>query len=234
MENIFYIISIFFILSGILCSILILAELFPNRRQPMKIMEAVWPLTGLWASWVGLYTYWKLGRVKKQKPTMNMPATSGHNMPMTSRSRWQSILLSTLHCGAGCTLADLLGETFTSFIPIAIGSSLLAGQWVLDYILALILGIYFQYAAIHPMEPQLSRRQTIGKAFKIDFFSLTAWQIGMYGWMAIVMFVLRPGRPLPHNSWEFWFMMQIAMFFGFFTSYPANWLLIKMGIKKGM
>lgn len=162
---------------------------------------------------------------------MNMSSAS---MPMSAGPRWQSTILSTLHCGAGCTLADLIGETFTTFVPIAIGSSLLAGQWVLDYILALVLGIYFQYAAIRPMEPRLSRLQTVGKAFKIDFFSLTAWQAGMYGWMAIVMFVLFSHRPMMHNSWEFWFMMQIAMFFGFLASYPANWILIRMGIKKGM
>jgi hypothetical protein len=25
------------------------------------------------------------------------------------------------------------------------------------------------------------------------------------------------------NSFEYWFMMQIAMLCGFLTSYPANW-----------
>jgi len=32
----------------------------------------------------------------------------------------------------------------------------------------------------------------------------------------------------------FWFMMQIGMIFGFLTTYPANWLLVKWGIKSGM
>lgn len=259
MDNFFHLLSAFFILSGFACFLLILLDIFPNRRQPMRIMEVVWPLTGLWASWVGLLVYRKLGRsakmnhrtmpheaIKHQATLSEQPDhkdmlmdhramdMSSASMPMSTGPRWQSIILSTLHCGAGCTLADLIGETFTAFVPIAIGSSLLAGQWVLDYILALVLGIYFQYAAIRPMEPQLSRLQTVGKAFKIDFFSLTAWQAGMYGWMAIVMFVLFPRRPMMHNSWEFWFMMQIAMFFGFLASYPANRILIRMGIKKGM
>lgn len=236
MENIFYFFSIFFILSGFVCTLIMLVDIFPHRRQSMKIMEAVWPLTGLWASWAGLIAYWKLGRSSKKKPMMHMQDMNMQEFSMHKPHplHWQSIALSTLHCGAGCTLADLLGETFTSFVPIAIGSSLLAGQWVLDYILALIIGIYFQYAAIRPMEQQLSGWQTIGKAFKIDFFSLTAWQIGMYGWMSILIFVIRSGHPLPHNSWEFWFMMQIAMCFGFLTSYPANYILMKLGIKKGM
>lgn len=229
-------ISLFFVLSGFLCLLIILFTIFPRNRQSMKIMEAVWPLTGLWASWLGLFAYLRLG--KKQKAgdmamDMSTPHMNMGDMKMPKRPKWQTIALSTLHCGAGCTLADLIGESFTSFVPVHIGGSLLAGQWTLDYILALIIGIYFQYAAIRPME-KLPRFQVIKKAFKIDFFSLTAWQIGMYGWMAIMIFWIFRETPLTHNSWEFWFMMQIAMFFGFLTSYPANWILIRLGIKKGM
>ena len=33
---------------------------------------------------------------------------------------------------------------------------------------------------------------------------------------------------------EFWFMMQIAMMFGFMTSYPVNWWLIRQGVKEAM
>lgn len=226
-----YFISVFFVISGVLCSLLILRHLFSGHRQNMKIMEAVWPLTGLWASWPGLWTYLTLGKPSKSTP-MDMPDMP-MSMPMANRPHWQTVALSTLHCGAGCTLADLIGESFTSFVPVSIGGSLWAGQWILDYILALMIGIYFQYAAIRPME-NLPRLQVIKKAFKIDFFSLTAWQIGMYAWMAILIFGIYRDTPLQHNSWEFWFMMQIAMFCGFFTSYPANWILIRLGIKKGM
>lgn len=36
------------------------------------------------------------------------------------------------------------------------------------------------------------------------------------------------------SSFEYWFMMQIAMTIGFFTSYPANWWLITRGFKEKM
>lgn len=240
METIFRTLSVFFVLSGIFISIYIIYDIFSGRRQPMKIMEAVWPLTGLWASWIGLWAYLRMGRQSLHQPAPQMkmegnaPMEGMHmQMNMPKRPAWQTISLSTLHCGAGCTLADIAGEWFTFLVPVAIGGSLLAGQWTLDYVLALIAGIFFQYAAIRPME-RLPRKQIFIKAFKIDFFSLTAWQIGMYGWMAIVMFAICQGTPLPRNSWEFWFMMQVAMFFGFFTSYPVNWLLIRLDIKHGM
>jgi hypothetical protein len=70
------------------------------------------------------------------------------------------------------------------------------------------------------------------RALKIDFFSLTAWQVGMYGWMALVIFVWF--GPIAPTRMEFWFMMQLAMACGFLTSYPMNWLLIKTGVKTAM
>lgn len=137
------------------------------------------------------------------------------------------------HCGAGCTLADLIGEWFTYWVPLRIGGSLIAGSWVLDFVLALVIGVFFQFAAIREME-KISFSKAVSRAFKADFFSLLAWQVGMYGWMAVVTFVLFTDAPLEKTSWTFWFMMQIAMLFGFILSYPVNALLIKAGIKKGM
>jgi len=32
----------------------------------------------------------------------------------------------------------------------------------------------------------------------------------------------------------YWYMMQIAMLAGLFTSYPANWILLKVGLKETM
>ncbi len=46
-----------------------------------------------------------------------------------------------------------------------------------------------------------------------------------------VLFVHREPQPM---SVVFWFMMQIGMVLGFATTYPANWLLVKWGVKTGM
>nr|WP_303319869.1 DUF4396 domain-containing protein [Alistipes onderdonkii] len=157
------------------------------------------------------------------------------DMPgMKGRPRWQSVVLSTLHCGAGCTLADIVGEWFLFFVPVAIGGSILAGTWVVDYLLALAFGIGFQYAAIRGMERTLPRGEAIRRAAKADILSLTAWQAGMYGWMAVAIFALNGGEAMPRTSFVFWFTMQIAMACGFLVALPVNILLIRAGIKKGM
>lgn len=223
-----------------------------NCRQQMKIMNAVWILTGLWASFLGLIAYYAFGRqcnalltdaeppekIKMEmSEAMKMERMTGMGhmeMSHSKRPYWQKVTLSALHCGGGCTLADLIGEWFLYFVPVAICGSHIAGSWVIDYCLALVIGIGFQYAAIRGMQRDLSSGTVLWRATKADVLSLTSWQVGMYGWMAIVIFALNGGQTLPRTSVEFWFMMQIAMGCGFLCAVPMNMLLIKLGIKKGM
>ena len=386
----FYYLAVLFVAGGIGSALIVAADL-RTRRQPMRIMESVWVLTALWASFFGLWAYYALGRAARHMPVqnngtgkqkdsakisepakgggigetgnerqgdsagqkggnekpgtdgrggglgpeaangkpgtdgrkdmsvagtdlwkvseperaMNMPEpgmhgmqmengtttgadgaedmpgmkgtalkagmadeagipdmASGASMPgmadgtkmsgtagprgmegmdgmsdmpgMKGRPRWQSVVLSTLHCGAGCTLADIVGEWFLFFVPVAIGGSILAGTWVVDYLLALAFGIGFQYAAIRGMERTLPRGEAIRRAAKADILSLTAWQAGMYGWMAVAIFALNGGEAMPRTSFVFWFSMQVAMACGFLVALPVNILLIRAGIKKGM
>lgn len=230
-----YSLSMFFVCSGVVIAIIIGNDLSKNK-QSMKIMNAVWILTALWASYLALWAYFKFGReVKSEEMKMDM---SMGDMPMdmdmgASRPQWQSVALSALHCGAGCTLADVIGEWFTYYVPISMGGSLLVGNWVFDFVLALAIGVYFQFYAIREME-KISVSKGLSRAFKADFFSLTSWQVGMYGWMAVVYFLLFNSYPIEKDTWTFWFMMQVAMLFGFLCAYPMNAILIKMGVKKGM
>ncbi len=106
------------------------------------------------------------------------------------------------------------------------------GAWTVDYFVALAIGIVFQYFTIAPMRG-LSLGEGLVAAAKADFLSLTAWQVGMYGWMAIATFLIF-GHELEKTGPVFWFMMQIAMLAGFLTSYPVNWWLLRAGIKEKM
>ena len=145
---------------------------------------------------------------------------------------WQSVAIGALHCGSGCTIGDILAETFLLFFPVAIFGSSLAGTWTIDYVFAFIIGIIFQYYSIKPMK-KLSSGKALKAALKADTLSLTSWQLGMYGWMAISFFLIF-NRRLEANDSLFWFMMQIAMLLGFCTAFPTNWWLIKKGIKEEM
>lgn len=205
-----------------------------RRPQQMAVMYAVWPLTALFGSVLWLAAYYRWGR-----GPADGDFDRGPEQPFAAM-----VLKGASHCGAGCTLGDIVVEWIAfSFPAIAVWfgyGSLFAEKtfaiWIPDFLLAFLIGIVFQYFAIKPMR-DLSVGQGIYQAAKTDIASISAWQVGMYGMMAAIQFLLfRPlfGEIAAVNTPEFWFAMQIAMIAGFCTSYPVNWLLIRAGVKEKM
>ncbi len=239
----FNIISKIFIVIGILSALSITIDILKHPQKEMPIMNLVWPINGLWAGIFGVWAYFTIGKYRKMDMSgmdmSNMKMDDMKDMDMSNMkmddnkysSFWQGVVADTLHCGAGCSLADLIGPWLFLVFPFTIFNNYTFGEWTLDYFLALLTGVTFQYAAISPMMNEKGVKVWL-RALKIDFLSLSSWQIGMYGWMALVIFVWF-GRLSPTTP-EFWFMMQIAMCCGFITAYPVNWWLVKVGIKMGM
>lgn len=125
-----------------------------------------------------------------------------------------------------------MAEWIIFALPFTLFGMEIFGAWTLDYVFAYALGIFFQYFTIAPMRG-LSLGKGLAAAVKADTLSLTSWQLGMYGWMAIATFAIF-GHELEKTDPVFWFMMQIAMLAGFATAYPVNWWLLKKGIKEAM
>jgi hypothetical protein len=126
---------------------------------------------------------------------------------------------------------DIVSEWVVFIAGMIIAGVMLFASYVFDFALAWYLGIVFQYLAIVQMRP-VSFETALKEAIKADTLSLVMFEMGLFGWMAFVAFVfigiLYPVSPV------FWFMMQVGMILGFFASYPANWWLVKKGIKQGM
>ena len=101
-----------------------------------------------------------------------------------------------------------------------------------DFALAYLLGLMFQYFVIVPMRG-LSPGRGIVEAVKADTLSLLAFEVGLFGWMALMRFVLFD-PPLRLDQASYWFMMQVGMAVGFLTSYPVNAWLVRRGIKEAM
>jgi hypothetical protein len=202
-----------------------------RHPQPMAIMNVVWPVSALFGTVFVLAAYVAYGRAR--------PAPRRGKKPFAV-----SVGEAALHCGSGCTIGDIIAEWLAFLVPsIAIlfgWKSIFAEKifavWILDFILAFGFGIVFQYYAIVPMR-KLSPREGIVTALKADALSLTAWQVGMYAFMAFAKFYLFRrllGLDLNVDTAEFWFAMQVAMLCGFVTSFPVNWWLITTGIKEVM
>lgn len=210
---------------GIASALYIMFDIITVHRQKMWIMNIVWPVTALYGGLAAVWAYRQIGL-----QSVRMDAEPHHGHP--TKPFWQTAVLATTHCGSGCTIGDLTAELgLASLMPALLGSRLL-GTWTLDFVLAFFFGIVFQYFTIAPMR-HLHFREGLVAALKADTLSLTAWQAGMYGWMALAMFGIL-GQQLPSSSAVFWFMMQIAMLFGFATSYPVNRWLLHRKIKEAM
>ena len=215
-------------------SLVITADLL-RHPQKMGIMNAVWPVTALYGGPVALWAYFRFGRPKAK--VLQPPVSEEEHKKMMREAKEHpkpsQISIAATHCGAGCTLGDVVAEFLVFGLSIKFLGSELWASYGIDYVFAWTLGVVFQYFTIAPMRG-LSLLPGVWAAIKADTLSITAWQVGMYAWMALTYFVLFPGPHLHANQPQYWFMMQIAMIVGFFTSYPMNWILVKTGLKEAM
>jgi hypothetical protein len=238
-----HVLSIVALLTGFVSALIILIDVI-RHPQHMTIMNVVWPVVALFAGPIALWGYFKYGRLAAHE-TMTLAMEKGENPPSKKLTPFAVMVgKGAAHCGSGCTLGDIIAEWLCFAVPAvavwfgwkSIFADKIFAVWIVDYIFAFSIGIVFQYLTIAPMRG-LSFRQGIIAAVKADTLSLTAWQVGMYGVMALAQFLyFRPllGKMLEVNTPEFWFTMQLAMIAGFLISYPVNWWLIKVGIKERM
>lgn len=191
-------------------------ELIAGHRQTMAIMAWVWPITALYSGPLGLYFYYRYGR----------PNSRDYGQGV-------SVAIGVSHCGAGCTLGDIIGAALVFLLGLKLAGLALWPEYIVDFGLAYLLGVVFQYFSIAPMRG-LGLKDGIVAALKADTLSLIAFEIGLFGWMALVQLVFFPLYHLHANTAAYWFLMQIGMLLGFLTAYPVNWWLLKRGLKEAM
>ncbi|WP_242705618.1 DUF4396 domain-containing protein [Pontibacillus sp. ALD_SL1] len=219
--NVLATISWIALIIGLLSSLIIIVDVI-RHPQMMAIMNVVWPINGWFLGPFAVWSYYKWGRLKAKDLNRE-----------DNRGIGAQVFMSTSHCSSGCTLGDAVGVPIVFFTSLTVAGSTLLAHYTVEFIAAYLFGILFQLFAIYPMNQEAGILGNLKDAIKADTLSLIAFEIGMFGWMAIVHFVLFQTPPKPDQS-TYWFMMQIAMILGFLTSYPANWWLVKKGIKEAM
>lgn len=242
---------------GVLSGLVILGDLLISKPVLMPVMRWVWPVNALYMGPIAVWAYWTMDRLTHEQVLAYAKRESGgapergdgahehgaadamngrmpHAMLAIHKDEpfWQNVFKGVTHCGSGCTLGDLIAEWVVFLAGWEIAGSALWPEYFGDYVLAYILGIAYQYFAIAPMRG-LGVRAGVWAAIKADTLSLTAFEFGLFGWMAIYHFLIFHPHLHP-NSVVYWFMMQIGMLLGFLTSYPMNWLLIRKGLKEKM
>lgn len=207
---------------GLVTAVAIAADV-KTHPQGMPIMNIVWPVTGLYTPVFGYLLYCALGR----------PMAADAPEAPSYRPFWKSIFLSATHCGSGCVLGDFIGAPIVLAAGWTLFGERLFAEYVAEFVIAYLFGIAFQYFPIRSMR-DVSPAEAIRDAVKADSLSLIAFEVGMFGWMALVHYVLLRSQAVDPATVVFWFMMQVGMILGFCTTYPANALLVRAGIKGGM
>ena len=238
-----HILAIVMLVIGFASALIILVDVL-RHPQHMGIMNVVWPVTGLYAGPIAVWSYYRYGRLARHELAREAKAQDEKPPHKRLTPFPAKVGKGATHCGAGCTLGDIIAEWTAHFLPVIatifglgwLFEEKIFAVWIFDYIIAFLIGIAFQYLTIVPMRG-LGFWEGIVAAVKADTLSLTAWQIGMYGFMAIAHFLIFGallGAKLEVAMVEFWASMQIAMICGFLTAYPANWWLIRKGLKEAM
>jgi hypothetical protein len=192
-----------------------------QHPQHTKIMNIVWPITGLYLPIVG---WWLYDNMSRPKPI--------YGRVITGRQRFLTIVfVSATHCASGCVVGDLIGAPIVFAADWNILGERLYAEYVVLFALAYCLGIAFQYFPIRTAR-KITPRSALVEAVKADSFALTACEAGLFAWMGVVYFLVMPRPEL--TSPFYWFMMQIGMVIGFITSLPPNWLLVRSGVKLAM
>ena len=218
---------------AVTCAVLIAID-EARHPQKMAIMNVVWPVTALSLRVFALWAYLRVGRTlaRDANPT-DPPRHAPERTPKQPRVTWRQAALADSHCGAGCALADIVTESAAFAVGATLLGSELYASYLWDFLAAWSLGTVFQYFSIQPMR-HLPPAQAIWAAVRSDTLSILTFQVGMYGWMALVYFRLFPRPHLHPDQPGYWLMMQVALVCGFLTALPVNRLLVRIGWKEAM
>ncbi len=116
-------------------------------RQPMAVMDWVWPVTALCHGPIAVWAYGYWGRTRIPRWIASQPAPA----PPPADESWVSSAIGVCHCGAGHTLGDIAVELTVFGFGIDIAGQRILADYAGDYLAAVALGLVFQYFAIAPM-----------------------------------------------------------------------------------
>jgi hypothetical protein len=141
-------------------------------------------------------------------------------------ARWRQVLGSSMHCVAGDGLGILAGAVIARLLHLP-----KAADIALEYVLGFSFGwSVFQSLFMRSMAG--SYLASLSATFFPELLSMNCLMAGMVPVMTLAMRQY-PAAHDPSNP-SFWFIMSMALLFGFITAYPMNWWLVSRHMKHGM
>ncbi|MBW4055613.1 MAG: DUF4396 domain-containing protein [Proteobacteria bacterium] len=142
-------------------------------------------------------------------------------------TRWRQVLGSTMHCVAGDGVGILAGAVIASIFHLSKTTDI-----ALEYVLGFGFGWSIFQALFMREKAGGSYRQALTSAFFPELLSMNCLMAGMVPVMVLATASIPASRDPSRPA--FWFVMSMALLFGFITAYPMNWWLVSRHMKHGM
>ncbi|MFC4016609.1 DUF4396 domain-containing protein [Micromonospora sp. GCM10011542] len=203
-------------------AVVVVDQFVLGYRQPVKVMEMVWPVNALYLGPAAVLGYRKWGR--PQSPRW----LDRHGSP-PRRSLNARTTIKACHCATHCTLGVLIATPVTYGFGLEMFGSTLWPEVVGDYVGAAAVGVAFRYYT----EARTGGRRAwavMRKFFMRDLLTVSVFEFALLGWLALMHFVffhetLRPNGPV------FWLIIQAGLIIGFFAAWPPTLLLTRRGVE---
>ena len=140
-------------------------------------------------------------------------------------TRWRQVLGSTMHCVAGDGVGILAGAVIASVFHLSKPTDI-----ALEYVLGFGFGWSIFQALFMRENAGGSYRRALASAFFPELLSMNCLMAGM---VPVAWAMKAPASRDPSGP-TFWFIMSMALLFGFITAYPMNWWLVSRHMKHGM
>ncbi|ORA21073.1 hypothetical protein BST14_00705 [Mycobacterium arosiense ATCC BAA-1401 = DSM 45069] len=203
---------------GVMVAGVILTDIYlGGYRQPLKAMEAVWPVTAIYAGPAAWWAYYRWGR----PATFRWQEQHGR-APQTGRAATAAV--QTLPGGAVSFVGHMIAMPLVMWTGWTIGGQGVWPMMLLIVAFALPLLSAFEFHALRSAGQIRSAGRRWWVAARVSILAIAAFDVGMGASMLVVAFVLRYSP----DSMAFWLVMWAGMWLGFATAYPmVRWLLLK-------
>jgi hypothetical protein len=194
-----------------------------NVHMPVALKWG-WPILTFFFSIIGLTLYVWTARPPNiaDKPGEDN-AQAFHEF---AKKPFRKVTGSVIHCVAG----DGLGIVTAMVIARLVGMNFWQEFWF-EYAVGFAFGWFiFQYKAMSKMANGVL--QTLWLGGRAEFFSMMTVMAGMGIGMGFITPLVVGEQPKPY-TYAFWGFAALGLLIGFVTTYPMNWILVKIQWKHG-
>lgn len=179
-----------------------------GRRLDSVATELVWVTSALYLGPFAVGVYLSRGRAH----------ASSTAPPRGTGAEAHGSAVAVLPGGGASALAHLIAVP----LVVAFGWTIAGlAMWPMIIVIAVLatimLAVYERVASLRPRS-QRTRGLSVGAAIVAALITVAAFDIGMVGWMLLLHY--NNAMP-PVTDSTFWFLMQVGVFLGLLTGYPA-------------